>query len=264
MLDWAQTLADWQDPLSLLTLEPFNPALAAHLREKSLQLLPLSPDGLQQLVGAEKNISGTAPRLPLSLQSDTWPTDPASQQRRLKQLHEFMGEDGMLLLSTLALYPQLHLGLAAALDRQLFGDNNVSRRARLFRLLRLPWARHGWLPESLRHQLVDAQTPVSRSRAQECYRNLFTGLTARGELELPFSHADGWSALRLFLGLRGVGEQDVLFLSLVAGPAWLKRLSFHLPGAGRILARIGLHHLLTATAALCLAALPLLLSLIHI
>jgi len=257
LFDWMSTLAAWQTPLANMTLEPFSASFSRQLCEDGLQLLPLDVVGLQGLLTSHRFAQNTARKLPLPLQNAEWPCQSDQAQDLYGQLSQFMGQRGMRLLQVLALYPELYLGLVVALDKQMFADSDgPSRQRRLYRLLQLPWARNGWLPERLRLQLLAAQSTLQRADASEQYKHLFERLGASGELSLPFTHPDRWTALRLFLGLRGPGERDLLFLSQVVGPRWLNKLAFYLPKTGRIFARLGRHYLAISAAFCLLSVIP--------
>jgi len=258
--DWANSLAMWQAPLALLTLEAFGRQLKERLSKDGLQLLPLSMNGLALLPRRSPTYTHThthnVPLLPANLRQHDWPDENQIANARFEQLKEFLQPDGMRLLSALALYPELHFGLALALDIELFADaDHGGRQRRLSRLLRLPWARHGWLPDSLRYQLIFSQDATQRSVASGAFKNIFKRISSSGGLRLSYYEADVWDDLRLLFRLRGPGKQDAVFLSQVVGPGWLNRLAFKLPRLGQSLAAVGLHAKVLTAALLLISGL---------
>ncbi len=101
----------------------------------------------------------------------------------LSELRHYLREDGWLLLQALAVYPEPSWPLTLYVDWVLNGpyiqwklvtptDSDTRRTLRLLSLSRLPWLRHGRMPDYLRLALVRS-LPMARHRhVAEIYRNL--------------------------------------------------------------------------------------------
>ena len=211
---WAEVLAWWPQRGLLATRMPPLDWMRIFQAE-GLIVADLSSTGLasmaEHLAGLPPQGQTTAPRvlLPRVLQnSEAWltPLAPpaAEQQALLKQLRLFLRDDGLLLFSAMAAYPQLHWGLTRALDLNLAPESDAaSRELRLLRIARLPWCREGWLPDWLREAL---QVQCGKSE-QKIIANLYQQLMGladidgKGEISLPFdlSRPDATRGLRNWL-----------------------------------------------------------------
>ncbi len=197
---WAEVLAWWPQRGLLATRMPPLDWMRIFQAE-GLAVTDLSSSGLASMAEHLAGLSPqeqppTAPRvlLPRGLQnSEAWLTPLAppesEQQALLKQLRLFLRDDGLLLFSAMAAYPQLHWGLTRALDLNLAPDTDaVSRELRLLRIARLPWCREGWLPDWLR-QALQAQCGKSEQKIiANLYQQLLglADIDGKGEISLPF------------------------------------------------------------------------------
>ncbi len=197
---WTEMLAWWPQRGLLATRMPPLDWLRVFQAE-GLAVADLSSSGLANMAEHLAGLSPqeqppTAPRvlLPRGLQnSEAWLTPLAppesEQQALLKQLRLFLRDDGLLLFSAMAAYPQLHWGLTRALDLNLAPDADaVARELRLLRIARLPWCREGWLPDWLR-QALQAQCGKNEQKIiANLYQQLLglADIDGKGEISLPF------------------------------------------------------------------------------
>lgn len=182
--------------------------------------------------------------LPRALQhADAWltPVSPGSAQLQalLQQLHRFLGDDGLLLLSAMSAYPELHWGLTRALDLNLApGSDPQNCERRLLRIARLPWCREGWLPDWLREHLLEECSKDQRKTIANLYQQLMglADIDGAGEIALPFdlTRADQSRGLRSWL--KRLGQlapddstlQDRIFANALLGNR-LRNIDFLLP-----------------------------------
>lgn len=200
---WAEVLAWWPQRGLLVTRMPPHDWINIFQAE-GLAVADLSSSGLASiaahLAGLPPQDQLAAPptvprvRLPQELQkSEAWltPLTPSEseQQVLLKQLRLFLHDDGLLLFSAMAAYPQLHWGLTRALDLNLAPEvNAAARELRLLRIARLPWCREGWLPDWLRHALWEQCSKSEQQTIANLYQKLMgmADIDGRGEISLPF------------------------------------------------------------------------------
>lgn len=177
----------------------------AGLAASGFVVAPLSGEGMEAISswlqapkpGLQPMGPGENP-LPLSLrrERERWLRErsqpPEEVQRLLRELRQYLGADGYLLLGACATYPQMHGNLAIALDQLLFSRTDRAHRAReqrLLKLARLPWSQEGTMPGYLRKALLQ-KLKADEARIAEAYLSLFNqaGLTKVPQgLELPFT-----------------------------------------------------------------------------
>jgi hypothetical protein len=102
--------------------------------------------------------------------SNTAP-DEADVNRLFATLRSWLGEDGFVLLAGIALFPEIRgevtLGLADALGKQR--GEPVVDGALLADIARLPWLRHGRMPDWLRTALLHALPPRSAREIRKTF-----------------------------------------------------------------------------------------------
>ncbi|MFM7647496.1 MAG: hypothetical protein ACKO50_05425, partial [Cyanobium sp.] len=194
---WLRRLAAWPRQV-VLTPRPRERwgALEAELAQH-LPVLPATPEGLLQLGGwlreapslplaAVSAAAGAAaapvepadepvpPEPPLLQGSATpWlertPPAPAVAQELLRQLRAFLGPEGFYWLAACAVFPELHWTITVHLGQRLRGADGqpLPRHCPLPRLARLPWLRHGYLPDWLRLALIQTLTPAQEAAVRE-------------------------------------------------------------------------------------------------
>jgi hypothetical protein len=167
LVQWIEQLSIWLQRV-LFTLE--TPAQWGY-REQILDaadflILPANEAGLTAL--AEQINIGTwqpypapsdsyAPAFPdyLNERPRRWlerhAPDAPMLTELLKQVRDFLGEDGYYWFSACAVYPEIRWQLTVYLGYQL----NLLTEERFAKLARLPWFRYGNMPNWLRRRLVD-------------------------------------------------------------------------------------------------------------
>lgn len=211
---WAEVLAWWPQRGLLATRLP-PPSWLRTFQAEGLVVADLSSAGLasmaEHLAGLPPQDQPTATRvlLPRELRNnEAWLTPLAppetEQQALLQQLQRFLNDDGLLLFSAMAAYPELHWGLTRALDLNLTPDSDPeTRELRLLRIARLPWCREGWLPDWLREAMLEQCGKTQRKTIANLYQQLMglADIDGQGEISLPFdlSEPDEARGLRSWL-----------------------------------------------------------------
>ena len=96
---------------------------------------------------------------------EQYPPEPADMDNLCEELLRFLGDEGYFWLSACAVYPELHWELTLYLGNKLtdvYGHPLLTEE-RLLALARLPWLRHGSMPDWLRLRLI-AALPKSQER----------------------------------------------------------------------------------------------------
>jgi hypothetical protein len=167
--------AFWEQRALLTTVPPAQwGERESALMKSGLAVLPADADGLRALadavnIGAPPRVPGAPPAPPypsiLRERLDLWKeraAPPAHQSARLlSQLHRYLGPGGYELLCACAVYPMLQWGVTVYLAAELLEPAEAERTVRA--LVRLPWFRHGTMPEWLRVQLIE-ELPAERRR----------------------------------------------------------------------------------------------------
>jgi hypothetical protein len=253
---------------------------------KHLPVLPASPEGLLRLgrwleeapapsleakgAGAlpvpQETGPAAAPEPPLLRGSTTpWldrtPPAPARVSELLEQLRVFLGREGFFWLAACAVFPELHWTITAYLGQRLPGADGAPllTHCPLPRLARLPWLRHGFMPDWLRLSLIQALEPAREAAVRECLVALLEAALAGGEVgaaELRVATAHGQPLRRLLPPLLehlrrraspGSPLRDQLFLRFLQNrpllaaeaPESLRRLLRERPGQGSSVWRHG-------------------------
>ena len=187
---------EWAYPEGTLALNGFA---VAPVHPRSLALLaelwlPLalredSTEATLQQVRLLAPLESHITALPETLKryGDRWlePVSPDARPVRvlLSELRHYLGEDGWLLLQALAVYPEPSWPLTLYVDWVLNSpyvqwklvtpiDADIRRALRLLSLARLPWLRHGRMPDYLRLALVRSLPRVRHRHVAAIYRSL--------------------------------------------------------------------------------------------
>ncbi|MCP5246803.1 MAG: SUMF1/EgtB/PvdO family nonheme iron enzyme, partial [Burkholderiales bacterium] len=250
---WLTDLKPWQHKV---WLHPFD-AHANHARllaDREFLMLPLTRDSLPQLVS--HLTMGHTPKLreqpvdpePLpemiAENPDAWldehPPQGVDLVELFKQLKHYLGNEGLLLLRTIAVYPKPGWELTKALDFLLCGhagdtDTAGQREQRFFRLSRLPWLTHGFLPNWLREVLLQHSSPDEKQRVVTVWQSLFSQLTSEdqpGALQLDFSTPSKRQFKLRFDEQRMMRQSDALndpIFAHILLDGKLGLLDFHMP-----------------------------------
>lgn len=205
---WLADLKSWQNKV---WLHPFD-AHANHARllaDRDFLMLPLTRDSLPQmathLLTEQPSRVQEQPVDPEPLPEiiadnfDGWldehPPEGIDLDELFRQLEHYLGSNGLLLIRAIAVYPKPGWELTKALDYLLSGYQDYSDAAglqeqRFFRLSRLPWLTHGFLPNWLREVLLRQSSAEESQRIVHVWQSLFSQLTSEdqpGALQLDFS-----------------------------------------------------------------------------
>lgn len=163
---WLDMLADWPVRALLTTKEMadwnYNEWL---LSEQGFVVIPASKAGMADLV--ETIHTGKAARFGANKKGRPFPELLYERPWRWLERHEpehsivnllcfqlrrFLGNEGYYLLGACAVYPMFYWQLTLYLAYKLGGRNDLDDKLRS--LVRLPWFRHGSMPDWLRLQLI--------------------------------------------------------------------------------------------------------------
>jgi hypothetical protein len=200
---WIQEFASFEEKY-MLTTDPasWQSHRASDLAQIGFQVLPLTTAGLGQLKTSHNTIGCDDPRdLPLPRRFVVSPGYWLEERRLkrsvlrviLRELKEYLGDDGFLLLCATAAYPAIYWRLTRALDVQL-GLAGSDRAVRLRKLARLPWYRHGRMPDGFRVAFLRSLDRYRRRRISDAYHALIEH-RAEDPLRLPVAVPD-WKAAR--------------------------------------------------------------------
>jgi formylglycine-generating enzyme required for sulfatase activity len=259
---WLNQFAPWEDR-AILTPEPIDRWSRREeiLRDQDFILLPISVDGfagLGQWLNNEYqpahrgNSSRRFPPL-IELRPNRWieRIEPGKEEvdRLLNEIKDYLDQREWRWFCACAVYPEVTWDLTLFLGHALFGGEEDWRNHwmdSMLRLMRLPWFRHGSMPEWLRLKL-DESLNVSDARQVRMEINRLLS-TANGDAQnqVALSYAvpqgnrfvnrlkDWWRALCLFLGIDKDKEDeplcDYVFLRFMTGRS-LNRLAVMLPDA---------------------------------
>ncbi len=169
---WASKFAHSQQPVlfTFTSLQAFG-VREAMLHEAGFVVLPWDDKGFETLlqhfdeereavdfVGTEENTAGgfVFPVLVRRRAQRFLERHRPNEElvtRLLQELKSYLGADGFFWLAACAAYPQLESQLTLHLGYALLGEENFEQSL-FIRLLRLPWFRHGFMPDWLRWLLL--------------------------------------------------------------------------------------------------------------
>jgi hypothetical protein len=190
---WLDLLTAWQ-VRALLT--PETPANWGYrewaLSNQEFIVVPANKAGMITLV----EIIGTGKAPNMKIRTGAQPFPEMLQERPLRwvekheperdtvnrlcfQLRRYLGDEGYYLFGACAVYPQLHWDLTLYLACQLCEKDALEENLRT--LVRLPWFRHGSMPNWLRLRLIST---LPRKR-EESVRQALTDLLLSSALKAP-------------------------------------------------------------------------------
>lgn len=188
---WIEMFSAW-NKRAILT--PESPAHWGHreraLAESDLIILPSTREGLALLTEVltndrhpELNTNRIARPFPSMLRARPrrWlenhqPKEEAANQL-LDELRLFLGSKGFYWLSACAVYPSLYWDLTLYLGFKLF-DDRAEIEDRLLSLVRLPWFRHGNIPDWLRLKLIYSLSTDHEQAVRLALEELFVTVLA--------------------------------------------------------------------------------------
>ena len=212
---WVHKLFDWP---STVLVTPVPHCLWGMrewlLTQEGLSLLPLDGGGMhalgdlyrQDVPCPEAGAQAMERTRPVYLRDadillDTLPRPAAALRELLDALAADLGEDGMAWLAGCAVYPEVHWGLTLAVGDGILGERKVGGRGRrdvhyaqlLAQLARLPWMRHGFMPDWFRSGLLQRLSPQHEQAVRRQLDRYFAALCAGP------ARPDGQSALQVVL-----------------------------------------------------------------
>ncbi|MFN9621257.1 MAG: COP23 domain-containing protein [Cyanobacteriota bacterium] len=146
-------------------------------------------DGLPLSLAEHHGVEATAE--PALLRGSVAPwlerTPPSAEvlEQLLGQLQDFLGTEGFTWLAACAVFPELHWTITAYLGQRLRNANGeaLMLRCPLLRLARLPWLRHGFMPDWLRLSLILALEPEQQSAVRAALTDLLLAAVEGGGVD---------------------------------------------------------------------------------
>jgi formylglycine-generating enzyme required for sulfatase activity len=233
---WSDQFGRWPERV-LLTPEPLDRwgDRECALAGLGWTIMPATEDGLTAIAGVlnfepPAPLAGARPSLPLldiiGAHPRRWlgrlEPRPDELDRLLEGLRDYLGEADFEWLAACAIYPELHWDLTLFIGTRLGGaEGRPPDPARIAALARLPWFRHGAMPDWLRTRLVGAMSPARERDVRRALQALFlTALERPADgLELEIAHdrrgTIGRLATRVFRILRDSAPDDSPLRDLV-------------------------------------------------
>ena len=204
---WTEIFSSWRERALLVPEDAeLDPHIEYLLTESGFLVVPQSSEGMIRLAGVlhtglleHAGNRGPVEYPPLLREEpERWlrlPPEPSSIGRLLMQISRYLGGEGFTWLGACAVYPQLDWNLTLYLGSRLKGAAPDTRL--LSKIVRLPWFRHGFMPDWLRSALILSLPAERRRQVREAMQELL--LTA---LESP---RDGF-ALEIATGVKPVRQ----------------------------------------------------------
>jgi formylglycine-generating enzyme required for sulfatase activity len=155
---------------------------------------------------------------------------PEIVQKLIRQLKGFLGPDGFAWLCACAVYPEITWPLTLRMAHEP-PDYSI-----LPALARLPWFRHGFMPDWLRHALVDLVPPVDERRLRGTLERLLEELADQATDGAHSHHSKlriaRWVGPRALLSAAAAGSplRDHVFVGFMFGARpdrlWLRAPEF--------------------------------------
>jgi len=156
--------------------------------------------------------------------------EPAAVEQLGAQLHAFLGDDGYDWLAACAVYPMLAWDITLYLGHRLTDANGqkLLTETRLLALARLPWFRHGSMPDWLRLQLIRSLAPEQERAVRQALEDLLKSADdqIRDGVPLDIAHPPKDWKLRawkkrlrdlLLAAPEDSALQDYVFLTFMSG-----------------------------------------------
>jgi formylglycine-generating enzyme required for sulfatase activity len=196
---WLESLGPWPRR-ALLT-----PELATGYREQALAssdllVLPATEEGLAALAAADEPASQSNGRKPprpfpraILRRPRRWlerhEPRPEAADELIAQLRDYLDDGGWLWLAACAVYPALSWEITLYFGVELLGKTE-DFAARLLSLVRLPWFRHGAMPDWLRLRLIESFTPAQELAVRRAVEKMLSSLDDKGEIELEIAEPE--------------------------------------------------------------------------
>jgi hypothetical protein len=226
---WLELFSPWLNR-TLFTPTYYQSYKNEVLSELGFLVLPSNREGIAALVEAINWGGHSAVR---KLRAESFPAVLAERPSRWLESHEpppnlvgklcvqlknYLGNDGYFWLSACAVYPMLYWDLTLYLGSRLINEQAVSKK--LSNLVRLPWFRHGSMPDWLRKRLISELPHRSENAVRKAIEDLlFSSLSNPDGFVLPIADSATTPAAEGYLQrLRTVlkaWQQRILLRSLL-------------------------------------------------
>jgi formylglycine-generating enzyme required for sulfatase activity len=196
---WLEALAHWPRR-ALLTPELASGYREQTLAENDLRVLPATEEGLTALAARDETASpanGRKPTRPFPRAILERPRRwlerneprPEAADELIRQLRDYLDDRAWFWLAACAVYPALSWEITI-----YFGDMLLGRTedfaARLLALVRLPWFRHGAMPDWLRLRLIESFTPEQELAVRRAVEAMLSSPDEKGEIELEIAEPE--------------------------------------------------------------------------
>ena len=244
---WLSLIRHWRH-CTLLTPEMTNGYHETVLAGYNLRILPLTLKGLGGLpeeVDPDALITFDARTQPMPTlildQPNRWietsPVDEERIGRLFSQLRSYLGDHGWLWLRACAVFPLISWEITITLGVRRIGRVG-DFHALLLALVRLPWFRHGQMPDWLRWRLIDSLTSKEEEEIRQIIFDMLSQIDEKGGIDLDIAQSvepsvkniiarlrqrlDAWIRLRSLSALLDQQPddsplRDVLMVSFLAG-----------------------------------------------
>ncbi|MGH9847353.1 MAG: hypothetical protein ACREEM_52335, partial [Blastocatellia bacterium] len=194
---WLESLAAWSRR-ALLTPELSSGYREQALASSDLLILPATEEGLAALArsaaepASQPNGRESARPFPRAIleRPRRWlerhEPRPEAADELIRQLRDYLDDGGWLWLAACAVYPALSWEITLYFGVELLGRTD-DFAARLLSLVRLPWFRHGAMPDWLRLRLIESFTTEQELAVRRAVEKMLSSLDDKGEIELEIA-----------------------------------------------------------------------------
>ncbi|MGH1366683.1 MAG: DUF1566 domain-containing protein [Calditrichia bacterium] len=242
ILPWVELFQGWKERV-LLTPEKL-PGWGFRewtIAAQDFQVYPANRAGLHTFIESTQSIgipeipnSGDYRPFPPLLEAHTlrWleRDPPRAKQllRLLEQLHTYLDKDGLYWLAACAAYPELNWALTLSFGMLLRAEDGhrLLSEDRLLSISRLPWFRHGYMPDWLRIELLAMLEHSQEKRIRLALKDMLLSAVANpgsSPIEIARSSSSDSSRIRGLLRSMlqkaepGTPPRDYVFLSFLSG-----------------------------------------------
>ncbi|MFN7826964.1 MAG: SUMF1/EgtB/PvdO family nonheme iron enzyme, partial [Acidobacteriota bacterium] len=193
---WLKLLRHWRSG-TLLSPEMTTGYREGVLAGYNLRIVPMSERGLGGLpeeVDPDTLVTLDARTQPMPslILERPWrwiensPVDEEKTKRLFSQLRSYLGDFGWLWLRACAVFPVISWEITISLGVKLPGRTG-RLHGLLLALVRLPWFRHGGIPNWLRLRMIESLEPADETRIREIIKEILTQLDEQGEITLEIA-----------------------------------------------------------------------------
>lgn len=211
LADWLMQFEGWSRVTLATPVPEHNWGYRESLLRQRFTVVPATAVGLARLAPgslplSDKRASHKATSAPIPEQimrrPTRWlerdPVEPSLLESTLVGLRRALGEDTYQWLCACAVYPELHWNLTRFLGDALGsrGGGPASSASGFASMLRLPWFRHGHMPDWLRSRLIAALPEAEDARVRRALQGLLvSSVVGQGtQFALDIARERGFSA----------------------------------------------------------------------